>query len=131
MMAYSGPLPMPQHLEQYEAICSGAANRIIAMTEAQLKHRQQLEKEVVKINGRNSTIGVCFGGVVAVLSILCGTYIILKGNEISGYVTMFGSLSTLVGVFVYGKRANKKELIEKQKLMESIRPHMQEQDLGD
>ena len=56
-------------------------------------------------------------GVVAVLAIVCGTHIIESGYEISGYITMFGLLSTLVGVFVYGKRASRKELIEKQKLM--------------
>lgn len=116
-MTYSGPLPHPKHLEKYEDVCPGAADRIIAMAEGQAKHRQSMEYFVIKANGRNSTLGVIIGGVVAVLAIGCGTHIIESGYEISGYITMFGSLSTLVGVFVYGKRANRKELIEKQKLM--------------
>ena len=111
-MTYSGPLPHPKHLEKYEDVCPGAADRIIAMAEGQAKHRQNMEHFVIKANGRNSTLGVIIGGIVAVLAIGCGTHIIE-----SGYITMFGSLSTLVGVFIYGKRANRKELIEKQKLM--------------
>lgn len=125
-MTYSGPLPLPQHLERYEDVCPGAADRIIAMAEGQSKHRQEIEKEVIRTNGRNSTLGVCIGGIVAVLAIICGTYIIESGNEISGYVTMFVPLSALIGVFVYGKYANKKELIEKQKLIESVRLHMKD-----
>ena len=116
-MTYSGPLPLPQHLERYEDVCPGAADRIIAMAERQAKHRQNMEYFVIKANGRNSTLGVIIGGCVAVLAIVCGTHIIESGYEIPGYITMFGSLSTLVGVFVYGKRDNRKELIEKQKLM--------------
>lgn len=125
-MTYSGPLPLPQHLERYEAICPGAADRIIAMAEAQTKHRQKLENDVIKTNGRNSTLGVCFGGAVAILAMIFGADIIKSGNEISGYIMMFGPLSALIGVFVYGKQANKKELIEKQKLMASIRLHMKD-----
>ena len=117
-MTYSGPLPRPQHLERYEDVCPGAADRIIAMAENQSRHRQEIEKDAVNTSGRNSTLGVCFGGAVALFAIWCGTRIIESGYEISGYVTMFVPLSALVGVFVYGKHANKKELIEKQKLME-------------
>ncbi len=64
------------------------------------------------------------GGAVALSSIVCGAHIIESGYELSGYVTMFIPLSALVGVFIYGKRANRKELIEKQKLMESVRAHV-------
>jgi uncharacterized membrane protein len=116
-LTYRGPLPLPQHLEKYEDVCPGAADRIIAMAEGQAKHRQEMENTVIRANGRNSTLGVVIGGGVAVLAIVCGTHIIESGYELSGYITMFGSLSVLVGVFVYGKRANRKELIEKQKIM--------------
>lgn len=117
-MTYSGPLPLPQHLEKYEDVCPGAADRIIAMAEGQAKHRQEMESTVIQANGRNSTLGVLIGGMVAVLAIVYGAHIIESGYEISGYVTMFVPLATLVGIFIYGKRENRKELIEKQKLME-------------
>lgn len=123
-MTYSGPLPLPQHLEKYEDVCPGAADRIIAMAENQAKHRQEIEKDAVRTSGRNSTLGVWMGGAVALSSIACGAHIIESGYELSGYITMFVPLSALVGVFIYGKRANRKELIEKQKLMESIRAHV-------
>ena len=40
---YVGPLPEPGHLQQYDDILPGAAERIFASWEAQSHHRQRLE----------------------------------------------------------------------------------------
>ncbi|MEW6200669.1 MAG: DUF2335 domain-containing protein [bacterium] len=31
---YSGPIPLPEHLQKYEQILPGSANRIISMAES-------------------------------------------------------------------------------------------------
>lgn len=38
--AFSGPLPPPQVLAQYESILPGSANRILSMAEKQSEHRR-------------------------------------------------------------------------------------------
>ena len=41
---YSGIIPHPNIVEGYEKICPGAADRILAMTENELKNKQELER---------------------------------------------------------------------------------------
>ena len=45
---HSGPLPAPEDLAHYDAICPGAANRIITMAENNMEHRQSMEKTLVR-----------------------------------------------------------------------------------
>ena len=45
---FSGPLPHPEHLREYENILPGSADRVIRMAEDQAKHRQSLEQTVVQ-----------------------------------------------------------------------------------
>jgi len=92
---YSGPLPLPNHLEQYEKICPGAAERIIKMAEDQSLHRRTLESIVIKSNARNSFFGI-----------LSGFFIGIAALDIIG----------LTAVFVYGSQQNKQERIEKEKI---------------
>lgn len=41
---FSGPIPHPKHVEGYEKIEPGAANRIISMAEKQQDHHIEMEK---------------------------------------------------------------------------------------
>jgi len=120
LSVYSGPLPSPKHLADYENIFSGAANRIFEMTEKQLAHRQYLEKKTVDTQSRNSTMGVIFAFILGMTAILGGIYISSCGFSLSGWGTVFVGLAALVGTFVYGKEANKKEILEKQKLINQM-----------
>ena len=43
-LSFSGPLPLPQILEQYNKINSTFAERIVVMAEKQAAHRQEQEK---------------------------------------------------------------------------------------
>ena len=114
---YNGPIPEAREMASYEAINPGFADRILKMAENQAAHRQEIEKVTIKANARNSTMGVVVGGIIGMTGIICGTVIILSGYEASGLVAIIGQLVGLAGVFVYGKWSNKKELIEKQKLI--------------
>src|ERR1035438_8495401 len=46
-MQFSGPLPPPGILAQYNDVCPNGAERIIAMAEKQQEHSQELERSVV------------------------------------------------------------------------------------
>ncbi|MGL4370892.1 MAG: DUF2335 domain-containing protein, partial [Spirochaetota bacterium] len=43
-VTYSGPLPLPSDFSGYEAVLPGAAERIMAMTEEQSRHRMKCEE---------------------------------------------------------------------------------------
>jgi len=53
---FSGPLPPPSVLSQYNQVVPGAAERIIAMAESQSEHRQQLENKVIESDIKNSRL---------------------------------------------------------------------------
>jgi uncharacterized membrane protein len=50
---FSGPLPPPEILEQYQSIDPNFPERIIAMAEQQAAHRQHLEKQAVEAQIRD------------------------------------------------------------------------------
>ena len=112
---FSGPIPPPQFLEQYEKIVPGAAKIIIDMAKEQAVHRQELEKKVISSDISNSKIGLWFGFIIGVIGIVIGAFIIYKGQVVAGSIISGGTLATLVGTFVYGSQGRKKEREKKAK----------------
>ena len=47
-MEFSGPIPPPGFLEQYERINPGLASRMVAMAESEATHRRQMETKLVE-----------------------------------------------------------------------------------
>ena len=64
--AYSGPIPPPAHIEHYERVLSGSANRIIRMAEEEQLHRIGQDNK----NSQLNLIGLLLG--VAVYAITLG-----------------------------------------------------------
>jgi len=68
--AFSGPLPHPRHLAQYEQIQPGFADRIIRMTESVVAANIESAKDRIDRDDRYRQLGmwlgfICFGGLVA------------------------------------------------------------------
>lgn len=110
---FSGPLPPPEILQRYNEIVPGAADRIIKMAENQHHHRQALEKSVVDSNVFSQKIGLGLGFVIAMTAIGGGIWLSAIGKSGSGLTAIIGALAALVGVFVYGKVQQSKELADK------------------
>ena len=118
---FQGPIPPPGALAEYNRICPGAANRILAMAESQVLHRQELEREVINSNCRSQARGPILGFVLAAAVIVIGSYLILQGKEVSGLVALLGALAAVIVPFVYGRREQKRELQKKrQELAQGI-----------
>lgn len=99
-----GPLPPAEAFEKYEAVCPGAANRIIRMAEKQAEHRQEIEKLVVSSGVRNSHMGIISAFVLALVILICGVFCILQGHDWAGTVIVGIDIVGLCGVFVYGTK---------------------------
>ncbi|MBF0564571.1 MAG: DUF2335 domain-containing protein [Nitrospirae bacterium] len=103
-MEYRGPLPPASEFAKYEAAHPGTADRILAMAEEQGRHRREIEKRIVNIEGRNSLLGLIFAFLIA-LSIIAGSiFLIFNNKEISGLSLGVTGVASLVGVFIYGSR---------------------------
>jgi uncharacterized membrane protein len=72
---FSGPLPPPSYLREYEIIIAGAADRIISMAEAEQKHRHRWERSALS----NTTIGLWFGFLIALSLVGGGVYSVYAG----------------------------------------------------
>lgn len=110
---FTGPLPPPEELAKYEQILAGAADRIIRMAEQQSAHRQSLEAVVIRGNATTQKWGLACAFTIAMSAIWGGIWISLKGMSGAGLTTIIVALVSLVGVFVYGKSGQKKELAKK------------------
>ena len=62
---YSGPIPPPDVLAQYNNVVPGADERILKMAEEQSNHRQYLEKAVISSDITQARWGVICGLIVA------------------------------------------------------------------
>ncbi|MGO6903723.1 DUF2335 domain-containing protein [Rhizobium ruizarguesonis] len=101
--AFSGPLPHPRHLEHYDSILPGGADRIFAMTEKALnsniarQDRRQINDHRYRLLGMwlgFASLMVLIGGAV-----LAGVY----GRETLSVSLLGTSVLGSVGVFVTGQ----------------------------
>lgn len=106
---HMGPLPSPETLEMYNKIDPSFAERIVSMAEKQSSHRQELERIAVISGSRDSLLGLIFGFVIGVATILAGVWLGLEGHIIPSSVIGTGGVAGLVAVFVYGTRSRRKE----------------------
>ncbi|MDR3259116.1 MAG: DUF2335 domain-containing protein [Fusobacteriaceae bacterium] len=108
--SFSGPLPHPGILKMYEDIIPGSADRLMSMAE----NNQRLQADVInreqRHNNRYYFIGLCFAFILALIGI-CGSIVLFyNGKTKEGTAVLGGTLSTIIGSFIYGnKRNNKKE----------------------
>lgn len=108
-VAFSGPLPPPEILDKYNQTLPGAAERIIAMAESQSKHRQQLESDVINSDIRSARLGLHYGLIIGLTTVIGSVICISIGYEIGGTILGGTGLTGLVGVFVYGSTQRRKE----------------------
>lgn len=113
---FTGPLPPPGILEQYERIQPGTADRIIKMAEAEQRHRQTMQEKLidcqvldVKQARFERRLGQFFGFGIGVVSILAGSVTAVMGAPIAGGLIGSTGVIGLVSVFVTGRRSLPKD----------------------
>lgn len=112
-MSYSGPIPHPRLLKEFDDSIPNGADRIMKMAEQQSKHRMDLETRVVKANNRDSFLGVIFAGVVAIIIVIGSMLLIYSDKNIQGLGILLASAVAYIGVFLKSKSRDDKDLEEK------------------
>lgn len=105
--SFSGPIPPPSMLREYNAVDEGLANRIVTMAETQQNHRQQLESNSVEAAIKTESRGQHYALIVSVLIIAGSMYLIGTGKEISGSILAGGTLTGLAYIFITGRKKEK------------------------
>lgn len=110
---FSGPLPPPELLAEYERLFPGAAERMMRQVELQSAHRREIEHLVVKGNVRDSRLGIVAGVLVALGCLAVAGYAVRRGHPTVAITIATATIGTLAGTFVYGTRAAQKDLATK------------------
>ncbi|MFW5895383.1 MAG: DUF2335 domain-containing protein [archaeon] len=110
--SFSGPLPPPSILDEYNNVLDNGAERIMKMAENQSNHRIEMEKHAIKEELRQSKTGQNFGFILAIIGMIIAFLLAYLGHDtvagIFGTTTIVG----LVTIFVIGKKRQDKELEE-------------------
>lgn len=105
---FAGPLPSPADFQGYESVLPGSAERILSLTERQSAHRMSLEQRVVNSGIKQSWVGQSFAFIIAMTTIIGGVICILDGKDVGGITSIVAVLTSLVFVFIAGRKQNKK-----------------------
>ena len=106
---YQGDLPHPEILKGYTELYPDAAKRIIENGIAETEHRRDIERRYLNANIKAHTLGQILGFIVAILIILGGIYLILKGHQVSGSILSGISAIGVVGLFTGSHSTSKKD----------------------
>lgn len=115
---YSAIIPHPSIVEGYEKVCAGAADRILAMTENELKNKQELERmeqeninqcrlRILEIEAKNNRYGQVLGFIILFTMIAGGFFLVFIGRSIGGYATIVSSIMLGLAAVLYNKKIEK------------------------
>jgi uncharacterized membrane protein len=108
---FSGPLPPPEVLRQYNDILPGGAERIFTLAENRARHRQNLEQQIInaqiedaRAQRAEARLGQIFAFLIGTIAIATGAWVAIQGAPWTGAFIGGGGVIGLVSVFVYGRR---------------------------
>ena len=84
---FSGPIPPPNIIKGYEEILPGSADRIIAMAETQMAHRQAMEKKMIEAESRDSLLGVLFAFLLGMGCLGAGIIMVISVPQSAGAIS--------------------------------------------
>ena len=113
---HSGPLPDPATLAGYNNVTPGLAERIVRMAETEAAHRREIEVAIIhiesdehqhrrRIEGRGQLCALA----VAMAALIGGVVCIIADHAISGSLLTGGTVVSLVSLFIYGQKRQKKQ----------------------
>lgn len=103
---FSGPMPPPEYLSEYEKIVPGIAKELFDGVKEDSAHIREMQREALKAQKRDNLLGQIFGFLIGTIAICCGTYAAVNGAPAAGGIIGGGGVAALVAVFVIGKKPN-------------------------
>lgn len=102
---FSGPIPPPRHLQQYDEISPGSANRIISMAEKAQEHNISMEAKLVAAEISDQKLGMWLGFAALVVLVILAFWAGMTGNNIlSGMLLTSATLGVVIS-FIRGRNA--------------------------
>jgi uncharacterized membrane protein len=103
---FSGPIPHPHILGDYEKVQAGFAERIITMAEKEQSHRHGIEHQALSSDISIQKRGQFFALIVSLVILGGSMFLIYSGREISGSLLAGASLTGLAYIFITGRKSD-------------------------
>jgi uncharacterized membrane protein len=110
---FSGPLPSPAIMKQYEEILPGSAERILKMAEKQSDHRMALESAIIPKQQKESSRGQLFAFVLSLALIGGGIWAIIKDCAWIAGVIFSVTIISVTTLLISGRGNIKKDISTK------------------
>ncbi len=104
LTTYSGPLPPPEILQQYEQTYPGAAKQIFDDFLQESAHRRQLERKVVNADAFSKMSGALSSALIGLLGVAGGLWLLHEGRSLAGLSSVIATLASLLSVYIYQQR---------------------------
>ena len=112
--SYSGPIPPPRMLAQYDQITPGLASRLVAHAESEAQHRREMERLIIdaqiedrKHYYREARCGQICALIITLAALATGSYTALNGHEVAGSVIGIGGIGGIVTTFILGSNRHR------------------------
>jgi uncharacterized membrane protein len=106
---FSGPMPPPEVLAEYDRIIPGAAERILAMAEANGSQRRALENRTLETNRLLALTGQWLAFAIAMTAIAGGIWLASRGQSLEGLTSLLAALGSLLVVFFVDRADRQRE----------------------
>lgn len=103
---FSGPLPPPETLAQYEKILPGAADKIFKMAHEQQQHRFELDNATINLNKdliKSKQRGQIIGGLLVLFLAIIGLICTLTAHDSVAKAIYITTIIGVAGIFVVNK----------------------------
>lgn len=107
--SFSGPVPPPDLLREYELVVPGAAKYFFDALDRQSLHRQEMERTALAAAIRNERVGIWLAFAIAMVVIASGTFLIHEDKDPQGLSLIVGTMASLCAVFVYSRAKTRRE----------------------
>lgn len=102
--SFSGPIPHPIHLREYDQILPGGADRLMAMAETNLKHGMDMERKALEAQIADGKRGMWIGAALfALLIVLAAAIHLITGSE--AVPGVFLGAAVLGGIALFVRRS--------------------------
>ncbi|MDR1305347.1 MAG: DUF2335 domain-containing protein [Verrucomicrobiales bacterium] len=105
---YSGPIPPPEQLRQFNEIISNGADRIMKMAESQANQRMKTDGEIVRWQLFGNILGQVLAFLIAIGGLFATVYLAINNHEWVASIVGGTTIVGLVAAFIKGQNAQNK-----------------------
>jgi len=112
-ITFTGPLPPPEILREYEQIWPGFTGKHFEYIEKQAAHRQAIEREVIKAKIKHEATGQFMAFTLALTTFGVAAFALYLHQLTFGGTIMSVDAVAIIGMFIYRQSIEKKGLSDR------------------